>query len=128
LKILAVAFDNYSAQQCKGKKGCKVTLDITLQKKGKGQFFIQTPPNTVIVDPKKIVFGLGFYFRNVSIDPSNSKIIYLATGDGVYRSHDRGDTWQLLDQGLLDRGVKKVIATPTAVLAEGESGIYKLFE
>lgn len=128
IKMLIGVFDNYSAQQCRGKKGCKVTLDIALQKRGKGQFFIQAPPNTVIVYPQKIVNGIGFSFNNIAIDPSNSKVIYLATGKGVYRSSDRGEKWELLDSGLLDNTVKKVIASSSMILAEGESGIYKLSE
>lgn len=128
LKTLIDAFDNLSAQQCKGRKGCKVMLDITLQKKGKGQIFIQAPPNTVIIYPQKILKERGFSFNNISINPSNPGTIYLATGNGVYRSFDRGERWELLNHGLLEPAVRKVMVSPSLILAEGKSGIYRLSE
>ena len=36
------------------------------------------------------------------IDPSGSGVLYAATESGVFRSTDRGETWQSLNQGLRD--------------------------
>jgi len=125
LKTLITAFDNYSAQQCKGQKNCKgVTLDTAL----KGGIIMMAPQNTVIVYPQKVLDEVGFSFKNVIIDSLNPKIIYIATNNGVYKSPDRGDTWQLINQGLLDTAVRKILASPSLILAEGENGIYKLSE
>ncbi len=131
LKTLVSIFDNYSDQKCKekGRKDCKVTLyNSTIMKSWQVGFFINVPPNYVVVRPEDILKISGVSFNNISINPSDSKTVYLATNVGVYRSSDRGDTWYLLNQGFLEPAVKKVIASPSIVLAEGESGIYKLTE
>ena len=89
---------------------------------------MMAPQNTVIVYPQKVLDEVGFSFKNVIIDSLNPKIIYIATNNGVYKSPDRGDTWQLINQGLLDTAVRKILASPSLILAEGENGIYKLSE
>ena len=124
LKTLINTFDTYSAHQCKARKNCKVILDVALS----GGIIRFAPQDTVIVYPKKVLDEVGLNFNNIAIAPSNPKTIYLATSRGVYRSSDRGDAWHLLNSGLLDASVKRVIASPSLVLAEGESGIYKLSE
>ena len=122
LKTLINTFDNYSAQQCKGRKNCKVTLDVALS----GGIIRYAPQDTVIVYPKKVLDEVGLNFNNIAIAPSNPKTIYLATGIGVYISSDRGDSWQLVNNGLLDTAVKRVMASSSLVIAEGENGIYSL--
>jgi hypothetical protein len=124
LKTLINTFDNYSAQQCKGRKGCKVILDVALSE----GIIRYAPQDTVIVYPKKVLDEVGLNFNNVAVAPSDPKTIYLATNRGVYKSTDRGDGWQVLNYGLLDTAVKRVMALPSFVFAEGESGIYKLSE
>lgn len=131
LKTLVSTFDDYSSQKCKEKrrKDCKVTLqNSATMKSWQVGFFINVPPNYVVVSPDEILNRAGVSFNNISINPSDPKTVYLATNVGVYRSSDRGDTWQRLNNGLLEPAVKKVIASSSLVLAEGESGIYKLTE
>lgn len=131
LKTLVSTFDDYSTQECrkKGRKDCKVTLENSaVMKSWQIGIFINVPPNYIVVRPIDILNRAGVSFNNISINPSDPKTIYLATNVGVYRSSDRGDTWQSLNNGLLDSAVRKVIASTSLVLAEGESGIYKLSE
>lgn len=107
MKSFITNFDRYVAPKCKGRKNCKGTS----------------------YDVQKVMEAAGVSFHNVSIDSADPKIIYLATSKGVYRSRDRGDTWELLNKGLFDGGnVKKVIASSSGIYAEGDSGIYRLFK
>lgn len=107
LKTLVGVFDDYSAQQCKGRKNCKIALDVAL--------------------PQSIK-EVGFSFNDIAINPSKFETVYLATNKGIYRSTDHSDTWHVVNHGLLDTSIKKVMVSPSLVLAEGENGIYKLSE
>jgi len=65
--------------------------------------------------------------RYISIDSNNLNYLYLATSRGVYKSQDRGKTWELLsDYGLLDREVKFLLISPKSVLyAITKAGVFR---
>jgi len=65
--------------------------------------------------------------RYISIDSNNLNYLYLATSRGVYKSQERGKTWELLsDYGLLDREVKFLLISPESVLyAITKAGVFK---
>jgi hypothetical protein len=63
---------------------------------------------------------------DVAIDPADSRNVYLATSDGIYKSTDQGESWHLFNNGLIDAAIDKLIFTPHMKLAVGESGIYAL--
>ena len=60
--------------------------------------------------PKRNEWGIdwalgttGLCIHTVRIDPRNSKRLYIvASGNGPYRSDDRGETWRLMQNGVLD--------------------------
>ncbi|MCX5703310.1 MAG: hypothetical protein NT066_02295 [Candidatus Omnitrophica bacterium] len=64
--------------------------------------------------------------RYISIDPNNSNYLYLATDKGVYKSQDKGKSWELLpDDGLLEREVKFLLISPGSILyALTKTGIF----
>lgn len=64
--------------------------------------------------------------RYISIDPNNSNYVYIATGKGIYKSQDRGKTWDLLtDYGLLNRDVKfLLISLKSTIYAVTKSGVF----
>ena len=73
----------------------------------------------------------------IAIDPTNTNIIYLGTGDrdggdsqglGVYKSTDGGTTWNLSSTGLGNRTVGMFIMDPgnsSVIVAATNGGIYK---
>lgn len=65
--------------------------------------------------------------RYINIDPNNSNYLYLASGKGVYRSRDRGLTWESVSSyGLLSRDVKLVlISEQSDIYALTKSGIFE---
>lgn len=64
--------------------------------------------------------------KDIAIDTKNPKSIYIASSKGVYKSITGGDTWQLINNGLYDVDVRRILASSSMVLAEGENGIYML--
>jgi len=65
--------------------------------------------------------------RYIGIDPNNLNYVYLATTKGVYRSQDRGKTWDLLpDYGLLNRDTQfLLVSDKSQIYAVTKSGIFK---
>jgi len=65
--------------------------------------------------------------RYVGIDQNNLNYVYLATAKGVYRSQDRGKTWDLLpDYGLLNRDTQfLLVSDKSQIYAVTKSGIFK---
>ena len=58
----------------------------------------------------------GYYpVFDVEFSPSfaSDSTVYLGTWDGLFRSIDRGDTWQKVGQGLTDTWIIKVALTPS---------------
>jgi photosystem II stability/assembly factor-like uncharacterized protein len=64
--------------------------------------------------------------RYVSIDPNNLNRLYLATSGGVYKSADRGKSWEPMTSfGLLNKEIKfLLISKDSAVYAVTKSGIF----
>ena len=70
------------------------------------------------VPTKKTISGL-------LSDLSNPRILYASSGDGVFKSEDAGDTWQVMNRGLSETRVVAVALHPTQpsrVYALTESG------
>ncbi|MFC1675274.1 hypothetical protein ACFL1K_05270 [Candidatus Omnitrophota bacterium] len=65
--------------------------------------------------------------RYITIDPNNPAHLYLATSNGVYKSQDRGERWQLLtDYGLLSRDVGfLLVSRKSEIFAVTNSGIFE---
>src|SRR5215213_9376837 len=49
---------------------------------------------------------------DVAIDPMNPDIIYAATGGGVWRSDDGGQSWTLPGDGLVNRSIEWIEVDP----------------
>ncbi|MBU0503569.1 MAG: hypothetical protein KKG43_04175 [Candidatus Omnitrophica bacterium] len=66
----------------------------------------------------------------MSIDPVNLNLVYLAVQGRVYRSPDKGQTWEAFSStGLLGRRVYFILtADNTLVYAVTESGIFKYYQ
>jgi hypothetical protein len=45
-------------------------------------------------------------FTDLVVDPEDSRIVYLSTLEGVYRSRNGGDTWDLVSAGLVNGRVR----------------------
>ncbi len=65
--------------------------------------------------------------KYVSIDPNNLNCLYIATSKGIYRSQNKGKSWDLLtDYGLLSKGVKfLLISLKSTIYAVAKSGIFE---
>lgn len=102
-------------ERCKKKKDCKASMDDI-------RFF-----GYITINPSfKSVDRQPTHFNNISINPTDTKNVYLSTSGAVLKSFDRGKTWQR--PLWAEDNIRKVIASPLGVFAEGESGIYKLME
>lgn len=68
--------------------------------------------------------------RHIAIDPNNLNCLYLGTSGGVYRSQDKGASWQLLSAyGLLDRGVRfLLIGKDSQLYAATKSAVFEYKE
>lgn len=65
--------------------------------------------------------------RYISIDPQNYNYLYLATSKGVYKSLDRGGSWELLSSyGLLNQDVRfLLLSNKSELFVITKSGIFK---
>jgi photosystem II stability/assembly factor-like uncharacterized protein len=63
--------------------------------------------------------GVGRYFSQVSIDPTNSAIVYASGSNGVYKTTDAGFTWRATNSGnnanciLIDPTNTQILYTTT---------------
>jgi hypothetical protein len=65
--------------------------------------------------------------RYISVDPNNINYLYLATSRGVYKSPDKGNSWELLtDYGLLSKEIKfLLLSLKSTIYAVTKSGIFE---
>jgi len=65
--------------------------------------------------------------KYVTIDPNNLNCLYVATSKGVYRSQDKGKSWEMLsDYGLLNKEIKfLLISLKSTIYAVTKSGIFE---
>jgi len=64
--------------------------------------------------------------RYVGIDPNNTNDVYLAASTGVYKSSDKGESWEALTSyGLLSRSIGfLLVSDKSSVYAVTKSGIF----
>jgi ligand-binding sensor domain-containing protein len=64
--------------------------------------------------------------RYITLDHNNLNYIYLATSRGIYKSQDKGQSWELISgYGLLNRDVRFLLVSPKSNLyALTKSGIF----
>ena len=65
--------------------------------------------------------------KYVTIDPNNLNCLYVATSKGIYRSQNKGKSWDLLtDYGLLSKEIKfLLISLKSTIYAVTKSGIFE---
>jgi len=65
--------------------------------------------------------------RYISIDPNNLNCLYIAASKGVYKSQDKGKSWDLLTgYGLLSKEIKfLLISLKSTIYAVTKSGIFE---
>ena len=75
--------------------------------------------------------GAGFFAADVTAvvtDPASPSTIWVATrANGISRSKDAGSTWELLEEGLTDRSVTRLVLDPAshALIAGTSDGIFR---
>ena len=65
--------------------------------------------------------------QTVAVNPHNGKIIFVGTGNGLFRSQDGGKTWQPLHEGLRDENIRALALSPSAptiIYAGTSKGIF----
>ncbi len=65
--------------------------------------------------------------QTVAVNPHNGKIIFVGTGNGLFRSQDGGKTWQPLHEGLRDENIRALTLSPSAptiIYAGTSKGIF----
>ncbi len=67
-----------------------------------------------------------FSIRYISIDPGNLNYVYLATSGGVYKSSNRGESWELVSgAGLLSQDIIFIkVSDKSRIYAVSKSGVY----
>jgi photosystem II stability/assembly factor-like uncharacterized protein len=65
--------------------------------------------------------------QTVAVNPQDGKIIFVGTGNGLFRSKDGGETWQSLHDGLRDENIRALVLSPSApsmIYAGTSKGIF----
>lgn len=65
--------------------------------------------------------------RHLCIDSDNSNSLFLATGNGVYRSKDKGKSWEsMAGAGLLNKDIRFLLSsTKSTLFAVSKSGVFE---
>jgi photosystem II stability/assembly factor-like uncharacterized protein len=61
---------------------------------------------------------------DLAFDPADSSAVYAATGDGLYRSRDKGATWQKITAVALAGKISQVEIQGSRILAAARPGIF----
>ncbi len=56
--------------------------------------------------------GNGVFLDDLAVDPFDADRLYIASSQGVYRTSDAGDSWELANQGLTDLQILRVATDP----------------
>ena len=65
--------------------------------------------------------------HTITVSPQNGKVIFVGTGNGLFRSQDEGKTWQSLHEGLRDENIRALALSPSApgmIYAGTSKGIF----
>jgi len=65
--------------------------------------------------------------QTVVVSPQNGKIIFVGTGNGLFRSQDGGKSWQSLHDGLRDENIRALAippSSPNMIYAGTSKGIF----
>jgi photosystem II stability/assembly factor-like uncharacterized protein len=70
----------------------------------------------------------GNGFASFTVDPQDDRIVYAATGRGIYKSADAGVSWHASNEGLTSAAVTDVVIDPrrrATVYAATAGGVFK---
>jgi photosystem II stability/assembly factor-like uncharacterized protein len=65
--------------------------------------------------------------QTIAVNPRNEKIIFVGTGNGLFRSSDGGKTWNSLHDGLRDENIRALVISPSSpnmIYAGTSKGIF----
>ncbi len=65
--------------------------------------------------------------QSIAVNPQNEKIIFVGSGNGLFRSQDGGKTWQSLHDGLREENIRVLAVSPSAphmIYAGTSKGIF----
>ena len=65
--------------------------------------------------------------QTVAVKPGDTNVIYVGTGNGLFRSRDGGKTWKTLHEGLRDENVRALVLSPSSpnmIYAGTSKGIF----
>jgi photosystem II stability/assembly factor-like uncharacterized protein len=68
-----------------------------------------------------------FKIQAVAVDPTDSRILFTGTANGLFRSKDGGDTWRPLHEGLRDENIRAIAihpSQPTMIYVGTAKGVY----
>ncbi|MDH5458531.1 MAG: hypothetical protein OEY26_07450, partial [Nitrospinota bacterium] len=63
----------------------------------------------------------------IAVSPQTGKIIFVGTGNGLFRSKDGGKSWQSLHEGLRDKNIRALVippSSPNMIYAGTSKGIF----
>ena len=75
----------------------------------------------------ELALAIDCFEAAIAIDPDDGRRVYAATGWGLWRSADRGDTWEPANQGLTETFSKTLLIDtrqPDRLLAGTAGGLY----
>jgi photosystem II stability/assembly factor-like uncharacterized protein len=71
--------------------------------------------------------NLPFLYYDIAFYSQPVRTLYIATNNGIYKSHNRGDSWAILNKGLSpSEKITSFATSDSLITAKGENGVYIL--